>query len=242
MVARLDAAPPIEALVRTFPLQNADATHGGRSLNKLFTGGVFKQGGLAGATGDKTAKITVTTDTRSNTIFVSAKKEWWPLIENLVQRMDSPEAPFTMVGGVHRSSRCSTATRSRWLASCRTCSTAWKRPRPPAAARPTTPQPIIIADPRTNSLLVSATPAGVQRVQTLVTRLDQPAGLPTAEIRVYPLKEASADHMDQVISDLFTRRNQVGGGGGGGGAGPRPPAAPAPPPPCRSTVIRPPTA
>ncbi len=217
MVTRLDAAPPVEALVRTFTLQNADATQVADTLSKLFQGGVFKKGGLAGAPGDKTAKITVTTDPRSNSIIVSAKEEFWPLIENLVHRMDSPEAPFTMAGAftiipLKHSDAVKMASLLQDLLD------RMDKAETTTGRKPTTPQPIIIPDPRTNSLLVSATPAGVERIQTLVTRLDLPSGLPTAEIRVYTLKEASADHIEQIITNLLTQRGQGAGGGGGAGA------------------------
>ena len=217
MVTKLDSAPEMEALVRTFTLQNADANTVATALKDLFSQGVFRKGGMTGTIGDKTAKLTITVEPRTNTLVISAKNEWWPLIENLIHRMDSPEAPFTLVGAftvvpLEHSDAVKMASLLQDLLD------RVDKAEQTGGRKTTVPQPIIIPDSRTNSLLVSATAQGLQRVQNLLARLDQPSGMPTAEIRIYSLKEASADQLDQIIGDLFQRRGQ-GGAAGGAGAG-----------------------
>ncbi len=218
LVHKLDTVQEIKTLVREFPLQNADATQVADALKNLFSQGVFKKGGLGGPPGEKTAKVSIVAEPRTNTVIVSAKPEYWPLIETLIKRMDSPSSPFPLVGNftvipLHHTDAAKVASMlSDLLDQISKAKTA-------TGAKVTTVPPVVIADPRTNSLLVSGTPATVQQVQTLVARLDQPSNMPSAEIRVYPLKEASPAQVEAIITDLFQRRaGAAGGRGAAGGA------------------------
>lgn len=70
----------------------------------------------------------------------------------------------------------------------------------------------VIADERTNSIIVLASPGQIRTVRSLVKELDKKLE-GVSKINVYPLKYANAEEMVQVISQL------VGGGGMGGGLG-----------------------
>ncbi len=70
--------------------------------------------------------------------------------------------------------------------------------------------PRIIADDRTNSLIVGATEGDYQRLLELVKRLDVPQS-GDGQIHVLPLQHAACQ-------DLSNTLNQILGGGGGGGA------------------------
>ncbi len=80
---------------------------------------------------------------------------------------------------------------------------------PPAAAGPaTTAQFKIIADERTNSVVVLASPTQMRTIRKLVKDLDQKLD-GVSKINVYPLEYANAVEMVQVLSEL------IGGGRGG---------------------------
>ncbi|MCM5682069.1 type II secretion system secretin GspD [Schlegelella sp. S2-27] len=80
----------------------------------------------------------------------------------------------------------------------------------------------VLADARTNSLLVRApNPARMNMIRSLVQQLDRPgqAGAGGSGIYVVYLKNADAVRLAQVLRAAFTTQGQPGGAGGGGGGG-----------------------
>src|SRR5262249_47968481 len=75
----------------------------------------------------------------------------------------------------------------------------------------------ITADPRANTLLVSAPGDSMELIAALIRQLDN---LPTstAAIKVFEMKNGDAVSMVQMLQQLFGARI-TGGGGGGGAAG-----------------------
>ncbi|UZG43848.1 type II secretion system secretin GspD [Caldimonas thermodepolymerans] len=81
----------------------------------------------------------------------------------------------------------------------------------------------ILADPRTNSLLVRApNPARMNMIRSLVQQLDRPGvgGAGGSNIHVVYLKNADAVRLAQVLRAAFAPQGQAGGSGGGGVAAP----------------------
>ena len=72
----------------------------------------------------------------------------------------------------------------------------------------------IIADPRTNLLVMVATEAAYLYASALVKKLDVPIEGGEGRIHVYPLENADAEELSQTLSGLAA-------GAGGGGAAPR---------------------
>lgn len=80
----------------------------------------------------------------------------------------------------------------------------------------------VLADPRTNSLLVRApNPARMNMIRALVQQLDRPGqgGTGGSGIHVVYLKNADAVRLAQVLRAAFTTQGQGGAGGAGGGGG-----------------------
>lgn len=73
----------------------------------------------------------------------------------------------------------------------------------------------IIADERTNTLIVHANPKGVEQVRELITRLDRklPATLVGGKVHVMYLQFADAEDMSKTLNNFS--QNARGGGGGG---------------------------
>ena len=68
---------------------------------------------------------------------------------------------------------------------------------------PGAPRPTVVADARTNSLVVRAGPAQLAQIKTLIADLDgQPAG-EYATLHVYPLKYADAEAMVEVLATFM---------------------------------------
>jgi general secretion pathway protein D len=79
---------------------------------------------------------------------------------------------------------------------------------------------VVLADPRTNTLLAVGSPAALERVRTLVARLDTEAP-PTRGVFVYQVEHLRAKELAASLTGLFRRRT---------GPEAPPPRPPAPPP------------
>ncbi len=76
------------------------------------------------------------------------------------------------------------------------------------------PEPKIIADPRTNALIVYAVESDLNQIKRLVAALDTEVKDPMGNIRIYFLKNTDAEDMEQTLTDVL--------GQGSGARGSRP--------------------
>jgi general secretion pathway protein D len=85
----------------------------------------------------------------------------------------------------------------------------------PPATEPGPSRPVILADHRTNSLLVTGSPATLERVQTLVTRLDAETPPPRG-VHLYRVEHLRAKELAATLTQLFRRRGGDAGEAPGG--------------------------
>jgi type II secretion system protein D len=77
----------------------------------------------------------------------------------------------------------------------------------------------ITANPRSNSLIVSAPAENMELIGALIRQLDQSNQAP-AQIKVFTIVNGDATAMTEMLEELFgVPAGQAGGGGGGGGGG-----------------------
>ena len=68
--------------------------------------------------------------------------------------------------------------------------------------------PTIMADPRSNALIVAATRDGMERAEELIARLDVKPGPLSSVFKVYPLEQASATALAPRMQELFDSRSE----------------------------------
>jgi general secretion pathway protein D len=73
---------------------------------------------------------------------------------------------------------------------------------------------LVPLDRLTSLLVVSSTPAALREVETWIRRLDQPGESAGRRLYVYPMQNAKASDVGEVLGDIFGSR-------AGGGPGPR---------------------
>jgi len=82
-----------------------------------------------------------------------------------------------------------------------------------------------VADYRSNSVIVQASPRDIEEIRTLVNQIDVKDSAKVAEVRVFQLKNAIAEEVAEVLNETLQTRESVqnqgnfGGQQGGGGAG-----------------------
>ncbi|MBI2425421.1 MAG: type II secretion system secretin GspD [Candidatus Hydrogenedentes bacterium] len=79
----------------------------------------------------------------------------------------------------------------------------------------------MVPDERLNSLIVMASTGMLDRVRSLIKRLDTPTPYESNNLHIYQLLNADAEQVEQALQPLIgtAPRRQSGGGGGGGGGG-----------------------
>ena len=70
------------------------------------------------------------------------------------------------------------------------------------------PRALIVADPRTNSLIVSAGPRDVSEIAALIARLDTPGA--SAEMKVFSIANGDATALKDMLSALFSVPAAIG--------------------------------
>jgi len=76
------------------------------------------------------------------------------------------------------------------------------------------PRALVVADPRTNSLIVSAGQRDIAEIAALVSRIDTPGA--AAELKVFTIANGDATALRDMLASLFSVSADSGGGGNNG--------------------------
>jgi general secretion pathway protein D len=91
-------------------------------------------------------------------------------------------------------------------------------PRPQAAAT-ADKQPVIVADERTNTVVILASDQDTLRIKNLVALIDKETPRGRGRINVYYCEHASAEELAKVLQEIPSQQGSAGSVGGAGGAG-----------------------
>jgi len=91
-------------------------------------------------------------------------------------------------------------------------------PRPQAGAT-ADKQPVIVADERTNTVVILASDVDTLRIKNLVALIDKETPRGRGRINVYYCEHASAEDLAKVLQEIPSQQGAAGSTGGAGGAG-----------------------
>jgi type II secretion system protein D len=77
----------------------------------------------------------------------------------------------------------------------------------------------VVADTRTNSLIIQASPRDLSEVARLVNEIDVESTSAQSEVQVFRLRNASATELEPILQEAVTGASAPAAGGGGGGGG-----------------------
>jgi type II secretory pathway component GspD/PulD (secretin) len=174
---------------RVFKLTSATATVIAPTLQQLFTQRVSRE-----ATKDP---MTVIPDARTNSLIVGASPADMKLAETLIAQLDTPQGKGATMAAfpLKKADATQVANTLKTLLAGQGGTGA-------AAAGAAN----ISVDERTNTILVSAGAADLQRVKELVEQLDREQLTNVTEIRVFPLQHADATELAQILTSLLTNK------------------------------------
>jgi type II secretory pathway component GspD/PulD (secretin) len=205
LLERLDAKQENPSLVLTvLPLKHNDAGKVSTALESLFAARLRAQS-LPGQTPLPSEQIKIEPDSLNNALVVSASKENIDLMKGLLEKLDQEP---TIAGGVFEMFTLE-------FASVQRVSTILKslvdqglyRPGlpPGASVKGNSSRDIlsISADPRSNTLIVSASPENMTIVREVVKRIDTKDLAATGDVRTYSLKHARASSLVTTLNQYF---------------------------------------
>ncbi len=186
---------------RVFPLTHADATGVLRVLSDLAA----RSEGGARARLEERPSLSV--DERTNTLIASGTEKALELVAKLVEQLDRDlpdDLRSIRILPLEHADATAIATSLQRLLDARSQQRGGGGRAGGGAMRV-----VVIADPRSNSLLVSGGPDNYELVKSLVTQLDQPGMSLVGQVRLIPLQHADAGTLATTLSDLFNRRYQA---------------------------------
>jgi len=213
LLEKIDVEPPdVTGVVRMYPLQNSDAQRVQTLLQGLIQQGLYKPGMVAAQGNALLAareKVSITTDVRTNVLIVSASKENFAVIEEIIKKIDSTE-DFGLLGDI-RLFTLKNADATRLAPILQQLFTA-KRTAETAAGGTGRMLPVsVFADARTNTLLVTGSKESFNAVEAMIRELDTDQILASNEFRVFYLKQATATVIAPTLQQLFAQRVARGG-------------------------------
>jgi general secretion pathway protein D len=188
-------------------LRHVDST----ALAELLSGVYESLGSITGRTGNPT--VTVIPVVKPNAVIILAPVGEMESILKLADELDQPVDPNTELE-VFR-------LRNAIASQVQTTLESFYDDREGLGTRV-----VVIADVRTNSVLVHARPADLAEVSRLIRRLDRGDSNAVNRMKIYPLKNAVADELAEFLEtalraayDPSVSTGQLTGGGAGGGQG-----------------------
>ncbi len=208
LLAKLDAEPLIESgTVRLYPLKHSDAERVAGLLSGLISQGLYRPGAAAARNNPLLAareKIAITADTRTNVLIISASKENFAVIERIITSLDTSD-DFGLLGGM----RMYTLERADATRLAPTLQQFFDAKRQAEIASGSSGRALavsIIADARTNTLLVAGSPESFKAAETMIKKLDAEEIVEASEFKVFYLAKATALTLQPTIQELFNQR------------------------------------
>ncbi len=202
------------AITKLITIEHGDAVRISAQLQEHFDKlDQVRGGGGQGTGGNSGFGITVFADERSNRIIIGGTKDGIDRAVSLTHQLDVPPGDGTSTIVVYGPLREAAVTRvGEMIRNVFQERNQSRGSGPQVQNIPVTVEP----DERSNTLLVSASREDHALIKDVIDRLDRRSNL-LEMVKLYPLKEARADRIKEILDELF-QAAAGGGGAGGGGA------------------------
>lgn len=201
--------------VEIYPLKNVDSEALAALLNRLY------QQILTARLGE----VIITPLVNPNALLLVGRQENVRMAVELIQKLDVQVAPATryQVFPLKNASATDAKTMIDQFLGQEEEEQAGQQAAAAQQQQPTlAPKALVVADVRTNSLIVSASPRDLIEIATLVAKIDSPSGAAVDQVRVFPLRNAVATEMAEVLRQAIQGQAAQGQEGTQTGPGTRP--------------------
>jgi len=183
--------------VRLYMLEHADATRLAPVLQQFFT--VKRSAEEAAGSSGRSLPVSIIPDARTNTLLVAGSRESFTVVEEMIKKLDHKEVLPATLFSVFELKQATAAVLRDTL----------ERLFNARVVRGQTRDPVtIIADTRTNSLIIGAAEEDMKIAQSLISRLDKAPAEPGKTLQIFPLEKADATQVADTLRSLY--RAQTG--------------------------------
>ena len=201
LLKQLDQKLPFDLRdIRILPLEHADASVVAGTLQKLMDARLTQRVTLNKGQSDA-LKVIILADSRSNALLVGGGRDSFEMVEALAKQLDT--AGTALSGRIRLIPLQFADARLVGV----TLTTLFEQRY--AAARTTDIQrnkPVILPDPRSNSLLITANQEDNRTIDELLQKLDTRMDNPSLQLTVLPLKHNDAARVGAMIESIFAAR------------------------------------
>jgi general secretion pathway protein D len=191
--------------VEVYPLKNVESRALGALLTRLYSQ----------VLGPRIGDVSITPLVKPNALLFVGRPENVRMAIELAERLDQPVAPATRfeVFPLKNAGAADAKTMiDQFLGQAET--EEQQQQGQQAQEIPTlAPQALVVADVRTNSLIVSASPRDLTEISALVAKIDSPSGAAVDQVRVFPLRNAVATEMAEVLRAAIQGQTAAGQNG-----------------------------
>lgn len=193
IIAQLDSKEaPLMSDLRLVKLENADAVRLGPVIEEFFE--AKRQAELQVSDQLRIVPLVVVPDSRTNTLLLAGGKEYFDAAEAMISRLDGQAAAPATLFRVFELQQATASVLQGTLQSLFE-----KRVSRGEQAEPVT----LIADARTNSLIVGASDVDMAMVESLVEQLDVSPKVGEPQVEVFPLSKSDAATVAETLKNLY---------------------------------------
>jgi len=205
LLEKVDVAPPEKTgIVRMYFLRHCDAARVAEMVKSLIQQGLYRPGIVGAADSQWLAareNVAVEVDTRTNVLIVSASNENLAVIEEIIHRIDSSE-DFAALGDI-RLYRLEHADATEVAPTLQQFFNA-KHSAEKAADGSARSLPVsVLADARSNTLLVAGSHESFAAIEKMIERLDSDDASRVNEIRLFELDQADATALAEILTEVL---------------------------------------
>ncbi len=204
ILLKIDVEPMVSGGVfELFVLQHADAQRVATLIESLVKQGVYRPG-RTGASATAADALAVSVDIRSNTLIVSASPDNLGIVKAVIEKMDTAdfvpgsEIKFYQLEHAQASNLAQALT--KFFDAKRTGDAAGLNA--PARTIPV----VIVPDDRLNVLMVTGSRESFEILDRIVPKLDGEDQMSRLNYRVFALKNATANKLQDTLQKLFANR------------------------------------
>ncbi len=159
--------------------------------------------------------LSITSLVKPNAILLVGRSENIATVVDLIKELDQPVSPDTEIRVFHLL-HMAAVDAEQYIGNFygATTGTQAGAPQTTQTARGLSTRVNVIADFRSNSLIVQASPRDMVEVDELLKQLDVEKTEATVEIKLFPLKNSLATDVQAVLANAFGVQGQVGGAPG----------------------------
>ncbi len=196
LIEALDTDKPEDVAVRMLPLKNVSAVQIAKEIGPLYQ----KMSGKS---------LDVAADERANALIVLSSDTAFRAIQKLVASLDTEDA-LEKSSETFILKNADAQDVAKQLQDLNQSSTVQARYVYNYGGGSDSPQKkvSVVADRRRNAVIVQAPPAQMEGIRKMITELDAPIADNSLAPRIYPLKYASAVDIEEVLNELFLKKQQ----------------------------------